>query len=293
MNTFDTAYHQYVARKRLKPKTRQLHEIAHRHFSRLLGRPPELTDFNDDTLSRYIQHRLESGTAADTVRGESNKLMALWRFCHTIGLLQRGPTIDPVKTPKRTPKAWTKDDLDKLFAAAFREPDVGSHSGPLYWTALLSVLWDTGERIAAALELEHSNIDFATPAILFPAESRKGSDADNWKNISPETAKLLTHLDDPQPLAFPYTTSTLYRRLNRILKRAGLPTDRKSKFHRIRKSTASHYTAAGGDAQRLLGHSSRHVTETYLDPRIVKAPSAPELLFRPKTPEHQLRLPFD
>jgi integrase len=57
--------------------------------------------------------------------------------------------------------------------------------------------------------------------------------------------------------------------LNKILERAGLPKDRRCKFHKIRKTTASYYEAAGGSAQRLLDHSSPAVTRKYLDPRIV------------------------
>ena len=65
------------------------------------------------------------------------------------------------------------------------------------------------------------------------------------------------------------------------MQRAGLPDTREYKFHAIRKSTASHYEAAGGNATELLGHSSRKVTQGYLDPRIVRTKPAVELLFRP------------
>ena len=75
--------------------------------------------------------------------------------------------------------------------------------------------------------------------------------------------------------------SLTYRRMGRIMLRAGLPDSREFKFHAIRKSTASHYEAAGGNATKLLGHSSRKVTQTYLDPRIVQTTPAVDLLFRP------------
>jgi integrase len=49
----------------------------------------------------------------------------------------------------------------------------------------------------------------------------------------------------------------------------------------MRRSVASHYEAAGGNATELLGHSSRSVTLAYLDPRIVPQQHAVDLLFRP------------
>jgi hypothetical protein len=66
--------------------------------------------------------------------------------------------------------------------------------------------------------------------------------------------------------------------MGKICKRAGLPQNRRSKFHRIRKTTASFYQAAGGSAQSLLDHSSPAVTRRYLDPRIVAPKPAHELL---------------
>jgi integrase len=65
-----------------------------------------------------------------------------------------------------------------------------------------------------------------------------------------------------------------------ICKAAGLPNDRWSKFHRIRKTHASYAAAAGLDAQRLLDHASPKTTRAYLDPRIVRQPSAPDVLPR-------------
>jgi integrase len=41
------------------------------------------------------------------------------------------------------------------------------------------------------------------------------------------------------------------------------------KFHAMRRTAASHFAAAGGDASHFLGHSSPRITEKYyLDPRI-------------------------
>jgi len=71
----------------------------------------------------------------------------------------------------------------------------------------------------------------------------------------------------------------LWQRYKVILKRAGLPTGRARMFHAMRKTVATYYELAGGDATRLLDHSSRKVTERYLDPRYQRDQHPADLLF--------------
>jgi integrase len=154
--------------------------------------------------------------------------------------------------------------------------------GQLWWSALFSCLWDTGERIAAMMDLRWDGVDLEGLTVFLPAEVRKGGHTDRIYPIAEETAQLLHRLPrEYRPFFWPYDNGTLYNRLTKMLMKGGLPADRRSKFHRIRRSTASHYEAAGGNATELLGHTSRTVTRGYLDPRIVKTASAVDLLFRP------------
>ena len=119
--------------------------------------------------------------------------------------------------------------------------------------------------------------------LTIPAEYRKGGLVDRSYPLAQQTIELLEAIprSKPGPFTWPVDRATLYNRLNALLLRAGLPHDRGSKFHRLRRTTASHYKAAGGDAQWLLGHASAADTATYIDPRIVRQPSPPDLLFRP------------
>ena len=80
---------------------------------------------------------------------------------------------------------------------------------------------------------------------------------------------------------WPYCPSMLWLRYKKIIRRAGLPTGRKRAFHCMRKSAASHFEAAGGNATELLGHSDRRVTLSYLSPTIVKPQQSSALLFSP------------
>jgi integrase len=60
------------------------------------------------------------------------------------------------------------------------------------------------------------------------------------------------------------------------VKAAGLDGRRRVRFHQIRRSAASHYAAAGGDAVAMLDHSSPSITKRwYLDPRLADRGSSP------------------
>lgn len=183
-----------------------------------------------------------------------------------------------------SPGSKLREELNALAIAIRQEGTrVGHHKGCDFWNALFLVIWDTGERIGAVMALDWSQVDLRRRWVRFDADHRKGGVADNQLPIADDTAKALAKLTPHEGKVFkwPYRPNYIYTRYSRILHRAGLPTNRLYKFHCIRKSTASHYEAAGGNATELLGHSSRKITKAYLDRRIVKPQSAVDKLFRP------------
>ena len=277
---------EYAGSALLTANTLRLHQTGLHHFARFLGRIPTVLDLCDQTVCRYISSRIAVGKSRATVRGECAKLLALWRYAARHRYVEQWPSLKLPRQPERAPLAWTRPELDRLFAATQLAGPVGNVPGFLWWGALASCLWDTGERIGAMLGLEWYGVDLAGLTLVLPAEVRKGRACDRIYRIAMDTAERLSRLPrDRRPFFWPYHESTLYNRYKRLLERAGLPSDRRSKFHRIRRSTASHYAAAGGDATELLGHSSRAVTRLYLDPRLCGPPPAVDLLFRPGVPE--------
>jgi integrase len=273
---------EYATLTRPTENTQRLHGIAVLNFSRTLLRPAEIADLTEDNLARHTTRRMQEGRAMATIAGEQCKLLALWRFACRQGYLTRWPTMAPVKVPDRVPRAWTQGELVKLFAALENAGPVGSLKGSLWWRALFLVLWDTGERISAVLAVQWQWVDLDGQTIYIPAEVRKGGHGDRLYPIAEDTAKAIAALPRQyKPFFHPFHAATLYNRLKRLMKDAGLPSDRRSMFHRMRRSTASHYEAAGGNATELLGHTSRKVTRVYLDPRITRPANAVDKLFRP------------
>lgn len=269
----------YCARTSPKPNTAVLYELAIRQFNRTLLRPATVDDLTEENMARHVSRRQSRERAPGTIAGEQRKLYALWRFACREGRLKIWPTSHPIRVPERIPRAWTVDELGKLFSCAKFATDVAQVDGPLWWGVLFRCLWETGERIGAMLQLRWEWVDLEGQTLYLPAEVRKGGHGDRLYPISHETAALLAKLPQEfRPFFWPYHPVTLYNRLKAMLTKGGLPADRRSKFHRMRRSTASHYKAAGGDVMELMGWTSAKVARGYIDPRIFKPTSAVDLL---------------
>jgi integrase len=106
---------------------------------------------------------------------------------------------------------------------------------------------------------------------------------DKLIRLGDDTQAALDRIRQPRrKLLFPWrrTPNTLYYHYGQLLRRAGLPDDGRCKFHRMRRSVASYYESAGGNATELLGHTSRRTTQGYLDPRIVTTTQPCDVLDR-------------
>lgn len=279
----DVLYHQRyepLALRSRRPNTKRLYRTTLKFFAIFLGRKATTDDLTDATVNAFASHRLASGLAKSSVNKDLFNLLALWRWLHKKHLVDTWPDVALEKPPARVPVALTREELASVKAAIQREE---MPPGSAFWLALFLVIWDTAERINAVLTLTWDRVDLAAGWVRYQAEDRKGATADNVLPIAADTVSALKAIRRREGLVFrwPYSATYIYRRLGRVMRRAGLPDNRLYKFHSLRKSVASHYEAAGGNATELLGHSSRKITRAYLDPRIVRRTSAIDLLFRP------------
>ena len=242
-----------------------------RAFSDMLGRPAETSDLEELAVARFLVHRTRTqspGTAAK----DRAQLRAVWEFAARRKLVDTWPALPRIVVPERVPEAWLADELQRLLDATRLEPGTihGFSSADVFRAMILTQYW-TGERIGAVMGLQCADVRGCN--VIFRAESRKGGRRDTFREIPVECADaLLAVRRRPEDAAIPWQAhpTDIYRRLKRILARAGLPARRQDMFHKFRKTAASYYEAAGEDAQKLMDHSSRKVTERYLDPRIVR-----------------------
>jgi integrase len=270
----------YAPLRGIEPRTIEIYRFTLRAWAALLGREPTLDDLEELAVAKFLAHRLRERSVATAAKDRA-QCRALWEFASRRGLVSRWPQIRPIRVPERVPQAWLTDELQRLLeAAGERHGTIAGVPASAFWRAAILVCYETGCRIGELLGLEWRDVSAA--GILFRAENRKGKRRDIFRPISPEVAEALQAIrrDRDEVFAWDRCYANLWRHLGMICKAAGLPDDRLSKFHRLRKTHASYAAAAGLDAQRLLDHSSPATTRAYLDPRVVQPPSAPAVLPR-------------
>lgn len=255
--------------------TSRLYECLFRALARHLLRPAQVDDLDELAIARYLDTRASKGLSAYSVERERNQLLALARLAHERGMLKVRPVVAQAPLPEATPRAWTVEQLATLMDAATRMNGmVGVVPAGQWWPALLSVLWETGERVTAIIETPAAN--YQRPHLAVPAMSRKGGRQEKLFTLSAETCEALDAIQGitgGQGKLLPWTRNptSLWGNMKQLVRRCHLGEGRGFRFHCVRRSTASHLAAAAGPgaATTLLGHSSpRLTTRWYLDPRI-------------------------
>jgi integrase len=244
-----------------------------------------VADLDDAVFAGWLQARAQQ-VARETVRGEAAKLLALWRWCSEP---RRGWVLAPeITAPEQfiqVPQALDATQLRSLWqCAASLQGSVGDVPASIYWPALLYMLWDTSERITPVHRFSREDLQ-GRWLTVYP-HSRKGRvKFGRAYKISRAGAAAIRKLLAATPVNQPFqllSTNALYKQFRRIRATAEMP--QWCTFHTIRRSHASHLTAAGGDARQSLGHSSDAVTDrSYRDPRICAGGSRQpsDLLFDP------------
>lgn len=263
------------ARKRLRvasPHTIRLYRHSIAAFEVTLGREGTTADLVDDNLDDHMARLVNAGLAVATANKDYAQITTIWRFANRNRLVDTWPNVRPYPEPERVPLGWMPSDLLKLFLAIREEPGtICSAPASLWWKTLILVLLDCGERIGAIRQLTRDSIQ--GNCLLVSAGFRKGKTRDKLFALQPETMESLKILlmAHRRKELFPWDMceTYIYNRYKAILARAGLSVDRRSKFHRIRRTVASAVKNQGGDATAAMDHASSKTTQRYLDPRIV------------------------
>jgi integrase len=262
---------QYAPLRGIDPRTIELYGYTIKAWGEFLGHSPTLDDLSDElAIARFLAHRLTVRSVATAAKDRS-QVRALAEFAYRRGLIKAWPTIRTIRVPERVPQAWLTDEFKKLLAAC--DGEVGEVAGvpaSLWWRAAMLTCYELGERIGGILGIEWR--DVSPHGIVVRAEERKGKRRDLFRSISPECHAAIEAIRTDRKVVFDWDRcyTSLWGRLGKICERAGLPNDRYSKFHRVRKTTASYAAAAGLNAQAVMDHASPLTTQRYLDPRIVR-----------------------
>lgn len=269
-------------------ETVRLINISVDHFGSFLARPAHVEDFTDDNLIAYSKHRRQLGRAETTIERELCKLMSLWRWAANEGLV-RGPRVRFDKAEVDTPVAMMRNQIRSLFRTARNyKSSVGEVPGHVFMLALFYSAWIIGERGGALYDMRREHVDVSGPWwrrgwVTIPKELRKRGGKTLRRRLSWSGTywmrRLLAAHENDRIFGIVHRT-TVYHHFDIILKRAKLPKD--CKLQCLRRSHASWFERAGGDAQKSLEHKSRDTTvKYYLDPLICFYKIPANLLFDP------------
>lgn len=257
--------------------TERLYSISIRKFSRFLGRTAVVGDLNTKAVTQYLHFQLhQTALSRATIEKERVQILTIWRFCARKRWLTTFPEIPSIPVPERVPDAWTQDDMVALLGGCkILTGMVGNVAEPVYFEALIRAIFDCGERISAILSARWDDLD-TQGWLLIRGEHRKRKTRDKRFKLRPETLEMLLEMRrlnrtwNEEIFHWPLDQSMLWARYKKILVAAGLPTGRRNLFHKLRRTVASEFEAAGGNATELLDHQYRKTTLRYLDPRVLK-----------------------
>lgn len=269
------------------PETVRLYGYTFDYFAQFLGREAVLSDLTDDRVMALMEWltrvRCLSARTANKTR---DQLCALWRYLARKQIVAHWPDVANLIEPQRAPVAWTREELATLWDLCTNQRGrISGIPAGAWWIALHAVAWDSLERVGAVRQILWSDFSADLRWLHIRSETRKGRVKDHTAKMHATTVALLEAIREPsRELVFPWHQNACYfwTRYKRMRESVGLPVDRQHSFHALRRTGASFADAAGADATRLLGHSTRAVTvKHYLDPRLCGEVHAADVLFRP------------
>jgi integrase len=273
------------------PLVGQKYRYAIEMFSAYLGRPASPKDLTDAKLAAFMQSLRDGKRTAATVNDRRKAIVALWKFLNRHGVVETWPEVKPLRqyAPKKT--FWTQDELAKLFQACADTPgEIEGIPAGKWWLALHAVLYDTAARRRPIFEAALEQFDPVAGTLMLKAEHQK-TGIEEVRKLSPETIELINAMGRPEReklFPWPTTHGDFYYHLGKLMNRAGLPNDGRSKLHRMRRTSGTMAAMAHGveAAAQHLGHAGpRNTLKHYVPLDALPFANIGALLPRPKMPK--------
>ena len=305
-------YHAMFVPMRLAGKsesTKKKYRIAIGHLERFLSRPPLVEDLQDDTIISCLAVLQDRALSPATTNGYRGKFICLADYAFRKGVIPETLDIPKRKELRRQPNTLSELQMTALVAAAKTTPGmIGALPASLFWPALILTLYDTAARSGSILAAEWDDLDFNAGTIRLRAETAK-THRESSKPLHSDTIELLRSIQvilrdagdvnptgspalawakaigDPNRLfPWPYHPLYLWQKLDRVMRRAGIPAGRRWKFHAIRRTTLTLTADRLGvsAATDLADHTSDDVTrKSYLDRSRIEQQRPCDVLPRP------------
>ena len=227
-------------------------------FSEWLGRAATVEDFDDLTVSRWLES-LETSHAAWTRVGHRVRLMGLWRFAARRGLCGPPGEVRRAPAPEPMPEAWTLEQVARLLAAC---ESLGEEESR-YMRALIAAAYESGLRRGDLWRLDREQI---RPDGIISLRQHK-TNQPHIVAIRPQTAAEVLSLPGQRPLRRPWGTRRYTAVWAKLRSEAGIPT---GACQQLRRTGATWIAARHGEdaARSWLGHRSADMIRHYVDRRV-------------------------
>lgn len=268
---------------RIQEPTRYQYRIAVTGFGRFLGRSATKEDLQDDLITRWMSQRLKDGIKAVTVKEQAGRIQTLWTWLAKRRVVPDFPTFIKPRVPESQPLAFSEPELRRFFHSAGKERGaIGGVPADAWCLSFFAFIFNTSERKSAALAVEIGWMNLEGGVCSIPAEVRKGGIKPACYPLWPQTALLIRECIASNPRrvhVWPWDRchESYYTMVNRILRDAGLPVDRKHKTHALRVTHNTHHKLLTGNHSPLLGHSSSQTSEKYYEDKRFTAGDQPQL----------------
>ena len=264
-----------------KPRTFRRYEIVLSHFERILGKRKfveaitraDIDDYKTVRSREDSQQHPGRRIAPRTINYEVSVLRTFFYFLiNERGLQMENPSArfkalkDQKQKVGRKPPTYSRDELDKLFAACDE-----------FEKAAFATLLLTGLREQELYYLTWPDVSLKNPtkaSIRVTGEGKDGFSPKDYEErpipIPEDLATLLKKLPRSSEWVFPNAKARqmthLLRRLKQIAARAGVEN---ATLHKFRHTYATRLLESGCDivtVQKLMGHSDIETTRQYLNP---------------------------
>jgi|SRR6185503_2987105 len=276
---------------RIQEPTRYQYRIALNDYGRFLDRPATSDDLNDDTVTRWMSKRLQDGLAAITVKERAGRVQTLWTWLAKRRVVPDFPTFIKPRVPETMPMAFSEPELRRFFHSAGKERGtIAGVPADLWCLSFFAFIFNTSERKTAALSVEIPWMNLEAAVCMIPPSVRKGGVKAGCYPLWPATIPLIRACIASNPRrvhVWPWDRceESYYTLINRILRDAGLPVDRKHKTHALRVTHNTHHKLLTGQHSPLLGHSSAETSERYYEDRRFTQKDSPQLFIPWRLPD--------
>jgi integrase len=266
-------------------KTRIHYRRSVKRLEDMLGRKAVLSDLTRDSIvSLMTWLRDNRGNKPDTVNTSRKYLVAVWQWAFDAGITNRFPRVDKAVSPKRTPKAFTVNELERLMDACGRiRGETNGMKNSVLLKTVIALVMDTGARAGELFSFRWEWIDWSGGWIHVPAEYRKRKEYDAEYGLLDDTlAWLKSFKKDYGPIFNCESVPGNYYDLwDQLLREAGIQVNRRNKTQCLRRTFATLIEAGGGHAPTALGVKVvEMVRKHYLDPSMIDIKCAEKIPFR-------------